>query len=279
MTRLGQYFTLLLMLLSVAFFVVSVAVNASHKDLRKQVADFQTRQKQLETNIDELKKAAEISRTQLAQEQVARRVSLAALQTQLDTEREKNQQANTQLNDLNSKNTLATQSLAQTLAELKRITADNDVLKQEIDKVITDRNAQRRTVIRLTDELNGLMSKRTDLQSEIDSLRDQSTRFQALAEVRGAALKSAGITDPDDVPPSDLKGVVLAVGGDQSVEVSIGRDDGIREGHKLDVYRNGSYLGRIEIRSVVEDKAVGKIIPAFRKGYIQAGDRVSAKVY
>lgn len=279
MTRLGQIFTLLLMLLSVAFFVVSVAVNASHKDLRKQVADFQTRQKQLETNIDELKKAAEISRTQLAQEQVARRVSLAALQTQLDTEREKNQQANTQLNDLNSKNTLATQSLAQTLAELKRITADNDVLKQEIDKVITDRNAQRRTVIRLTDELNGLMSKRTDLQSEIDSLRDQSTRYQALAEVRGAALKSAGITDPDDVPPSDLKGVVLAVGGDQSVEVSIGRDDGIREGHKLDVYRNGSYLGRIEIRSVVEDKAVGKIIPAFRKGYIQAGDRVSAKVY
>ncbi|MFN7734305.1 MAG: hypothetical protein ACK5OB_20595 [Pirellula sp.] len=279
MTRLGQIFTLLLMLLSVAFFVVSVAVNASHKDLRKQVADFQTRQKQLETNIEELKKAAEISRTQLAQEQVARRVSLAALQTQLDTERDKNQQANTQLNDLNSKNTLATQSLAQTLAELKRITADNDVLKQEIDKVITDRNAQRRTVIRLTDELNGLMSKRTDLQSEIDSLRDQSTRFQALAEVRGAALKSAGITDPDDVPPSDLKGVVLAVGGDQSVEVSIGRDDGIREGHKLDVYRNGSYLGRIEIRSVVEDKAVGKIIPAFRKGYIQAGDRVSAKVY
>ncbi len=279
MTRLGQIFTLLLLILSVAFFVVSVAVNASHKDLRKQVAEFTTRQKQLETTIDELKKAGEINKTQLAQEQVARRVSLAALQTQLDTEREKNQQANTQLNDLNSKNTQATQSLAQTLSELKRITSENETLKTEIDKVITDRNAQRRTVIRLTDELNNLASRRTDLQIEIDNLRDQSTLYQAMAETRGAALAAAGITDPEDVPPSDLKGIVLAVGNDQSVEVSLGRDDGLREGHLLDIFRNGSYLGRIQIRTVADDKSVGKIIPAFRKGYIQAGDKVAAKVY
>jgi Tfp pilus assembly protein PilN len=46
--------------------------------------------------------------------------------------------------------------LAQTLAELKRITSENDLLKQEIDKIITDRNGQRRTVISLTDELNTL---------------------------------------------------------------------------------------------------------------------------
>ena len=215
----------------------------------------------------------------MAQEQVARRVSLAALQTQLDTEREKNQQANTQLNDLNSKNTQATQSLAQTLAELKRITSENDLLKQEIDKIITDRNGQRRTVISLTDELNTLKSKKIDLDAEIKNLREQSTLFQALADTRGAALAAAGVKDPEDVPPSDLKGVVLAVGQDQSVEVSVGRDDGLRAGHQLDIFRNGSYLGRIEIRTIADDKAVGKILPTYRKGFIQAGDRVASKVY
>jgi predicted nucleic acid-binding Zn-ribbon protein len=279
MTRLGQIFTLLLLLLSVAFFVASVAVNASHKDLRGRVGTLQKQVSERDTTIDALKRAAEINKNQLNQEQVSRRVSLAALQTQLDTEREKNQQANTQLNDLNSKNTQATQSLAQTLSELKRITGENDLLKTEIDKIITDRNAQRRSVIRLTDELNGLVSKRTDLQIEIDNLRDQSTRYQAMAEVRGAALAAAGITDPEDVPPSDLKGVVLAVGNDQSVEVSVGRDDGLREGHTLDIYRNGSYLGRIQLRTVNDDKSVGKIIPGFRKGYIQAGDKVASRVY
>lgn len=279
MTRLGQIFTLLLLILSVAFFVASVAVNASHKNLRDQVTEFQSRVRLLDTSIEELKKAAETNKTQLAQEQVARRVSLAALQTQLATELDKNQQANTQLNDLNSKNTQATQSLAQTLAELKRITSENDLLKQEIDKIITDRNGQRRTVINLTDELNGLKSKRIDLESEIKNLRDQATLYQAMADTRGAALAAAGLKDPDDVPPSDLKGVVLAVGSDSSVEISVGRDDGLRQGHQLDVFRNGSYLGRIEIRTIADDKAVGKVLPSFRKGFIQAGDRVASKVY
>lgn len=279
MTRLGQIFTLLVLILSVGFLVASVTVNATHKNLREEVAKLQTELRTKDAAIDGYKKATELNKTQLSQEQVARRVSLAALQTQLDTEREKNQQANTQLNDLNSKNTQATQSLAQTLSELKRITSENELLKTEIEKIITDRNSQRRTVIRLTDELNSLASKRTDLEIEIDNLRDQSTRYQAMAETRGAALAAAGITDPDDVPPSDLKGIVLAVGDDQSVEVSVGRDDGLREGHMLDVYRNGSYLGRIQLRTVTDDKSVGKIIPAFRKGFIQAGDKVASRVY
>jgi predicted nucleic acid-binding Zn-ribbon protein len=279
MTLLGKIFITLLFGLSLGFFFFALAVNATHKDLRTRVGTLQKSVTDRDKTIDELKRAAENNKNQLNQEQVARRVSLAALQTQLDTEREKNQQANTQLNDLNSKNTQATQSLAQTLAELKRITGENELLKTEIDKVITDRNSQRRNVIRLTDELNGLASKRTDLQIEIDNLRDQSTRYQAMAEVRGAALAAAGINDPEDVPPSDLKGVVLAVGDDQSIEVSVGRDDGLREGHTLDIYRNGSYLGRIQLRTVQDDKSVGKIIPGFRKGYIQAGDKVASRVY
>jgi len=72
---------------------------------------------------------------------------------------------------------------------------------------------------------------------------------------------------------------VLAVGAGQSVEVSVGRDDGLRTGHQLDIFRNGSYLGRIEIRTIADDKAVGKILPSYRKGFIQAGDRVASKVY
>ncbi|MBU6237685.1 MAG: hypothetical protein KGQ51_07635 [Planctomycetes bacterium] len=279
MTLLGKIFTLLLLILSVGFFFCALAVNAAHKNLRTQAVTLKKEVTDRDKTIDELKRAAETNKNQLNQEQVARRVSLAALQTQLLTEREKNQQANTQLNDLNSKNTQATQSLAQTLSELKRIEGENELLKTEIDKIITDRNSQRRNVIRLTDELNSLASKRTDLQIEVDNLRDQSTRYQAMAEVRGAALAAAGITDPEDVPPSDLKGTVLAVGDDQSVEVSVGRDDGLREGHTLDIYRNGSYLGRIQLRTVENDKSVGKIIPGFRKGYIQAGDKVAARVY
>jgi hypothetical protein len=72
--------------------------------------------------------------------------------------------------------------------------------------------------------------------------------------------------------------VVLAVGQNGLVEISLGRDDGIREGHQLDVYRGGQYLGRIEIRRTQDDKSVGQILPGFRKGFIQQGDDVAATV-
>ncbi len=278
MTTLGKLLIYVLSLLSVAFFVAAVSINATHVNLRQQVSELQKQVQQANTTIDELKKGIQSKQTELSHEQAARRVALAALQTQLDTDRDRLQQATKQLNDLNSANTQATQNVAQTLAELKRITNENEILKQEIDKIISDRNIQRRSVIKLTDDLNALRSVQTDLEDQVKALQDQATRFQAIAETRGAALNAAGIIDPEDVPPSDLKGIVLAVGSDQSIEVSIGRDDGIREGHLLDIFRGGSYLGRIKIRTVADDKSVGKIVPGYRKGYIQSGDKVAAKI-
>ena len=64
----------------------------------------------------------------------------------------------------------------------------------------------------------------------------------------------------------------------QQVVVSVGRDDGLRAGHKLEVYRGGQYLGRIEIKSIKDDQAIGQILASFRKGFIQAGDKVAAKI-
>jgi hypothetical protein len=278
MTLLGRIFTLLVLLLSVAFFIISLLANSTHIDHKKKIATFQTQAKQLETTVDELKKLVEQLQTARAQEQAGRRSALAALQTQLENAKEQLAQATTELNDKAAALTQQTQSLSATVDRVKQITTQNDTLKAEIDKIITDRNDQRRKVITLTDNLNGMLSRESDLKSERSKLQQSSTYFQAKAEMAESALKTAGITDFDDVPPADLKGVVLEVGSNQSVVVSIGKDDGLREGHKLEVYRSGQYLGRIQIGLVEDDKATGQILTSFRKGYIQAGDKVAAKV-
>jgi len=66
------------------------------------------------------------------------------------------------------------------------------------------------------------------------------------------------------------------------VEISIGSDDGIREGHELEVYRASNnttaYLGRIVIRKTRPERAVGEILKDYIKGPIQANDRVFTKV-
>jgi hypothetical protein len=99
-----------------------------------------------------------------------------------------------------------------------------------------------------------------------------------LSDTRGSALKSFGLSDVDDVPPADLRGEVLAVNSNQLVEISLGRDDGLREGHTLEIYRGAQYLGRVQISKTQDDKSIGKILASFRKGYIQAGDKVASKV-
>jgi hypothetical protein len=63
------------------------------------------------------------------------------------------------------------------------------------------------------------------------------------------------------------------------IEVSLGSDEGLRRGHKLDVYRlTGGYLGRAEVVDTNPDRAVARIIPEFRQGIIRKGDRVATKL-
>ncbi len=278
MTLLGKIFTLLVLLLSVAFFIVSLLANSSHIDHKKKVSEFQTLAKNLERTVDALKKTIEEQKTSHAQEQLARKTALAELQTQLGAAREQLAQANTELNGKAATLTIQTQKLSETIDRVASLTKANETLKTEIDKIITDRNNQRKLVITQTDKLNAMLSIEADLKEEMARLQSDATLYQAKAETAAAALLAAGIKDYDDVPPTDLKGEILAVNSSQQVVVSVGRDDGLRAGHTLEVYRGGQYLGRIEIKRTEDDKAIGQILASFRKGYIQAGDKVAAKI-
>ena len=278
MTLLGKIFTLLVLLLSVAFFLVSLIANSSHIDHKKKVATYQAQAKKLETTVDELKKLIEQLKTASAQEQLARKTALAALQTQLEAARDQLAQANTELNDKAATLTIQTQKLSEAIDRVAALNKQSDTLKIEIDKIITDRNSQRRNVVSLTDKLNGLLSVESDLRSEMARLQSDVTLYQAKSETAESALKTAGITIFEDVPPADLKGEILSVGNDKRVAISVGRDDGLRVGHKLHVYRSGQYVSRIEIKSVEDDKAIGQIIDSYRRGFIQAGDKVGANV-
>ncbi len=79
-----------------------------------------------------------------------------------------------------------------------------------------------------------------------------------------------------------VEGLVLAVPQADLCEISIGSDDGIKKGHKLEVYRitdNGAkYVGRIIVMKTAYDRAACKIDPKFKKLPMQRGDRVTSKI-
>ncbi len=81
----------------------------------------------------------------------------------------------------------------------------------------------------------------------------------------------------DGVPPP-VDGIIESVGKDGLVQISLGSDDGIEKGHKLEVYRGGKYLGRIEVWQTAPDSSVARILPEFRKGPIAKEDRVATRL-
>jgi hypothetical protein len=72
------------------------------------------------------------------------------------------------------------------------------------------------------------------------------------------------------------------VAGNDLAEISLGSDDGLRKGHRLEVYRivdgQGIYVGRIEVVKTTPNKSICKEILEFKKRDVQKGDRVVSKL-
>ena len=71
----------------------------------------------------------------------------------------------------------------------------------------------------------------------------------------------------------ELDGTIAAAQG-RFVEINLGADDGLREGARLSITRGEELQGRIAIRRVTEDRAVGEIVAAIDDARIARGDRV-----
>ncbi len=110
------------------------------------------------------------------------------------------------------------------------------------------------------------------LADEIRRLRDKKRDEAGAAD----GTKTTG------QPP--VEGVVLSVAGDGLVEISIGADDGLRRGHRLEVYRRSDpdgrpvYVGRIEVVKMAADKSVCRIERKLAKSPVQKGDRVRRRL-
>ena len=283
MQLLGKIFIGLQTVLSVGFLFFALAVTATHINWRDAVKNpkdgYEIRADNLRRGNEQLKTQLEDARTKNAQEQAARRVTLAALQTQLDSLKKDLAQKTTELNGMQAANTEMSQALAATQKELGRVTDENAAVKIQLNTVMDERNTNQRRVASLTDEVNEKKVLLTTLESKIRDLADSGTLAEARLANALSSLASNGILEnPDDAPPVDLQGVVLAVGQAGLIEISLGSDDGIMEGHRMEVYRGGQYLGRIQIQRTKSHKAIGVILPGFNRGAIQQGDNVSSRL-
>lgn len=285
MTLVGKIFTMLVFVMSLVFMSFAVMVFATHKNwkeaaLKKDVAKStgqiglieQLRaahlsKRALEAELEELK-------TVLAEHQAARRQALAVLQTKVQESLADLTNTQKELADLQTAHTEAVAKLGVVQTTLDKIEKENSAIRTEIVTISQDRDEKLARVVSLGDLVNQAQTKLVQLEERRQQLVAQ-VAFQKLA------LETNGI-DPNGPQPVSLEravdGVVTAVSERDLIEISIGLDDGIREGVTLEVYRANKYLGKVIVRKVTANRSVAQIVKEFIQGPIRKGDRVASKI-
>lgn len=276
MNWLGKVFVVLILLMSVIFMALSMAVYATHKNwktvadnLQTQLQTAEARNQQLETEHNRRVEELELEKSSALQ-QVQK----------LETERvgliDRNAQIQTELDNLraNERSQLATMTATQELN--KALSGDVTNLRQQIREEQQARDAAVAATLTATENLHQLKSDYETARQRTQQLTSQVTGMRHVMREQGMNPD----TEPGSVVPT-VDGVVSAIrrsGGAQLVEVTIGADDGLAAGNTLEVSRGDRYLGRIEIMSTSPDKSVGRVDRRFQQGQIQEGDRVATRI-
>ena len=282
MTLVGKIFTVLVLIMSLCFMSFSIMVTASHKNWKQEVmgqnlpggrVNLNKQIDQLDKQVNELRAEKATVENELAEERAARRYAIAALETKVEMLETQLVQASTQL--VTTKADLTTKIAAEetNAATLRKYLDENTVLREQYKDVLFARDELLVNVNQLTDELHQYRG----MYTRLDERRKELVQDLAKSE---KVLYELGY-DKDSVVNSEAKvpGVVTAVSERGLVEISLGSDDGVQIGNFMHVFgTRGDYAGKIQIKRVSTDRAVGEIIPETRNRPVKKGDNVAANI-
>jgi hypothetical protein len=272
MNLVGKILIVLIFVMCIMFMVSSVMVFATHQNFKQKFTASQQQLTQIQGENSALQGEKDRLERQLAMERAARQQAIAAAESDLLRRTQELTAKEAELNQLQDNTrqlTAVVQASAQTVEGLQK---QVDAQKAEIISLREDQRGKFDQVVQVTDENNQLEGTLQRVEAQSRQLRDALGVAQQALDYVGAPA-----TAPVTGTAPRAEGRVLEVRGDRVV-VSLGKDDGIRAGHELDISRGERYLGRILITKTITDKAVGEVMDGFRRGPIQRDDRVRTQV-
>jgi hypothetical protein len=262
----------------------AIAVYSTHTNWKEEIerpADEVQAGKPLgyKAQLTDAKKERELLTQQIndltqrvAEKEAARDQVVAKLQTALERKDEELQVLRGEKEKREDEREQAQAELTATRTELEKVTKTVDDLRSQIRGMQAKVDEQVDRTAKLAGDLH---EKESFLEIAVErkkQLEKQVANARDLLKQHGLAIDSL---PRDHVPAID--GVVTAV-ADDAVEVTLGGDDGVQTGHFLEVWRDDEYLGRVQVISVKPDRCMGRVVPEFRRGIIQPGDRVATRL-
>ncbi|MBN2475462.1 MAG: hypothetical protein JXB62_12700 [Pirellulales bacterium] len=282
MNLVGKILTVLIFVMSLVFMSFAVAVYATHKNWKEVVTKPDTglsdQLKKIKSRNQELKDQQTSLEREMAAERSAGEQRLAQLQSQYNLSAQQLKQAQLQEADLKKDVRDAVAAMNATETRLLALDGELKAIRAKLAQAEQDKDTSVNEVIRLTDDLHQVVN-------ELARLRDRQVALAGeLANAKEVLQKFSLKPEPELYrgQPDIVDGLVLAVPGRDLVEISIGADDGLLAGHKLEVYRAGgagnTYVGRIEVVETHPDRAVCRPVAGYQQSPIQRGDRVASRI-
>jgi hypothetical protein len=284
MNIIGKIFVFAVFVMSLVFMSFAIALFSTHTNWKEEITrtkDQVQAGKSLgyRLQLDEAKKERELLTNEIAKltaevaaSEAARDQVVAKIQTALEQKDKELQDLRKQKDTREDEREKAQAELALARTELEKATKTVEELRSDVRNMQKKVDDQVDRTSKLASELHEKASFLEIATERKAQLEKQVANARILLKQHGLAIESL---PRDHVPAID--GVVMAV-ADDSVEVTLGGDDGVQMGHFLEVYRNDQYLGRVQVISVKSDRSVGRVIREFKRGDIQPGDRVATRL-
>lgn len=293
MNLVGKIFVVLIFVMSVVFMSFAMAVYTVQQNWREvvvlppdspllgqpgkelglnyQLADAKALNEDLRNQRDQAEKdrdTEKVSKVQALTKLVTERDELLKTRRQLE--------ASLAGEEKDKRDAVAAMNATQKVAADYR--KELEALRKEVLQSQQDRDAHFKEVVRLTDDLHQAVNEKEQLRKRAGDVSKNLAKAREALRYHDIDAKS----DYKSKTPPRVDGVVLATPGAGLIEISIGSDDGIRKGHRLDVYRasggSSTYVGRIEVVKTAPDRSVCKIDPKFQNSRVMEGDRVDSKI-
>ena len=284
MNTIGKIFVFALFIMSLVFMSFAVALYSTHTNWRDEIMrtreqikagqqlGYKAQLDQAKTDRNNL--SAEITKLQaeVAASEAARDQVVAKIQTALE-------EKNKDLEVLRKEKEARELEREKAQAELAAARLELEAASKVVADLRSEVRSQQDKVDEQVDRAAKIASELHEKESFLEIASERKAQLEKQVANARLLLQQSGLSIdnlPRDAVPK-IDGVVTNV-IDDSIELSLGGDDGLQMGHELDVYRNDQYLGRVRVVSIKPDKAVAVVIREFVRGVIQRGDKVATRL-
>lgn len=272
MNLLGKILTFLILLTSVAFCVVAIVVVASHQSWKETAEANRTTAEMFRRRFQNAEEQLAALRGKNEKASVARAQAIAYLNSQLAISRGRYEAASDEVNKLTTQVNETTQSLQLAEARLKEQDEEVKTLLAQNRDLATELSEQSQRVAMVLSQVEAAEVKKEQLASQLRSMMTEFNDLKKVADVVGIDKNTLWAA----IPP-DLNGRVTGISPSQKdvFAVSLGLDDGLREGHTVDVVRNGRHIGTATIVTSKPNNSTAKFVDGMRNAMPQVGDEVT----